>query len=189
MVPARTRLILIRHGESAWNAQDRMQGQLDPPLSALGREQAGRAAPLVAAWEPTQVISSDLLRARETAAGLGHPDAPTDPAWRELDTGEWSERLIPELPQDEVKAWRRGEVDAPGGETWARFQERVVTAFEALAALGGTWLVVTHGGCIRAATAHVMGAHIGRVAGPRNASLTVIEAAPRPRLVAFNSGT
>src|SRR3954454_14570443 len=62
-------LILVRHGESTWNAEHRLQGQLDPPLSAAGREQAAELRPLVdqVAVPADRVIVSDLSRARETA--------------------------------------------------------------------------------------------------------------------------
>ncbi|MBA2326593.1 MAG: histidine phosphatase family protein, partial [Actinobacteria bacterium] len=62
-----TRLFLVRHGESTWNADGRWQGQADPPLSALGEEQACDAAARLAAGGFSRVVASDLQRARRTA--------------------------------------------------------------------------------------------------------------------------
>ena len=72
-VPARpppARLLLIRHGESTWNREHRVQGQLDPPLSDRGRHQASLLARRLSARRPEAIYSSDLKRAMETAAPL-----------------------------------------------------------------------------------------------------------------------
>ena len=61
------RLILLRHGESNWNAEGRMQGTADPPLSAAGRAEARELAPLLDGLRPDAVVTSDLRRARQTA--------------------------------------------------------------------------------------------------------------------------
>ena len=72
-MPDADHLILVRHGESTWNAEHRLQGQLDPPLSDTGREQAAELRPLVERLgiADDRVIVSDLSRARETATLLG----------------------------------------------------------------------------------------------------------------------
>ena len=84
-----SRLFLVRHGESAWNAEGRLQGQAQAPLSDRGRDQA-RALRL----PQLPAVSSDLERAVETAALAGFPDAPTDARWRErydaVGTEEWA---------------------------------------------------------------------------------------------------
>jgi broad specificity phosphatase PhoE len=129
-----------------------------------------------------RVLTSDLRRARETAAALGHPDAAPDPAWREIDVGEWAGRLLADLPAGPEPAWRGGDLLPPGGERWEELEARVADALDALAARGGDWLVVTHGGVIRAAVAQVSGADAQRMGGPGNASVTVVEPA---RLLAY----
>lgn len=178
-------LILVRHGESTWNAEHRMQGQADPPLSALGREQARDLLPYLAALPAGRSLTSDLERARATAALLGLDGATADPSWREIDLGEWSGRRLEDLDAEDVAAWRRGELSPPGGEPWPAFQARVGSAVDALAAAGTSVLVVTHGGCVRAACAHLIGADSRRLAPPANASATVIEVGPRVRLHAY----
>ena len=81
------RLLLVRHGESTWNAEHRLQGQADPPLSELGREQAEALLPFLDGI-PDRRLSSDLTRAVQTAELLGLAGAPTDPRWREIDIGD-----------------------------------------------------------------------------------------------------
>ena len=83
----------MRHGESTWNAEDRLQGQADPPLSARGRLQAEESLERVRHFAPDTVVSSDLVRAVETAEILGYADPVLDPRWREVDIGEWTGRI------------------------------------------------------------------------------------------------
>jgi probable phosphoglycerate mutase len=182
----RTRLVIVRHGESEWNAEERLQGQSDPKLSERGREQAARLEPVLAEMTFDGVIASDLVRARDTAALAGFPDAPTDPRWREIGLGEWETLLNAEVALEELEAWRAGRLVPPGAETWSEFEARVAEAVEELAGRGGTWLVFSHGGCVRAASAHVTGAPIESFAGPANTSITMLELDPRRRLLAFN---
>jgi glucosyl-3-phosphoglycerate phosphatase len=183
------RLILVRHGESTWNADRRLQGQLDPPLSEVGREQARALAPVLGELPDERVISSDLARARETAELLGLRPARFEPGWREIDVGEWAGRTAAEIDAqaDEVTNWRGGPRTAPGGESWAAFTRRVVGEVDALVAAGGPWLVVCHGGCIRVAVAHLTGADALRLGSPPNASATVFELGEPPRLLVYGS--
>src|SRR4051794_9634256 len=128
------RLVLIRHGQSTYNAQGRLQGQADPPLSDAGREEAERLKPCLPRFE--RVITSDLVRASETAALLGYPDAVRDARWREIDLGEWAGRRIAEFDESQA-AWRGGPLNPPGGESWAEFRARVGGAVDELVAGGG----------------------------------------------------
>jgi probable phosphoglycerate mutase len=185
-VPAAARLVIVRHGESTWNAEARLQGQQDPPLSALGREQARRLRPALAQLRPDGVVCSDLRRARETAALAGFADAEPDPRWRELDIGAWSAQPAAAVPQDELAAFRRGAFCPPGAERWEEVQARVGAAADDLAARGGLWLVFAHGGPARACAAHVTGASLLAFAGPANGSLTIVELAPERALLAYN---
>jgi probable phosphoglycerate mutase len=177
------RLLIVRHGESTWNAEERLQGQLDPPLSDQGREQAaalGRAVDL-SGFPPERILCSDLARARETAELLGVRPGRYEPRWREIDIGEWAGFTLGELDPERVAAWQRGEYFP--GETFPELQARVGAAADELR--GDDVLVVTHGGCIRAATAHLTGADARTLAPPANASLTVIEHGDRVRLHAY----
>ena len=167
------RLVLVRHGQSTWNAEGRLQGQADPPLSESGREEARALAPHLAGFPAERVVTSDLRRARETAALLGHDGARRDPRWREIDVGAWSGRSLDELPRGAEVSWRAGPLVPPGGESWGALTARVRGAAEELAAAGGAWLVVAHGGVIRALVGELAGVDPTRLAGPANASVTV----------------
>jgi glucosyl-3-phosphoglycerate phosphatase len=186
---SRDRLILVRHGESTWNAEELLQGQLDPPLSERGREQSAALAAILDGVPDERIVCSDLGRARETAELLGLRPARFDPRWREIDVGEWGGRPAAEIDAQgsELTNWRGGPRRAPDGESWEDFAARVAGALDELIEAGGPWLVVCHGGCIRAAVAHVTGADALALGSPPNASATVFELGPRPRLLVYGS--
>jgi probable phosphoglycerate mutase len=186
------RLILVRHGESTWNADERLQGQLDPPLSERGREQARSLARAVEALgiPPERIVCSDLTRATETAELLGVEPAAFDPRWREIDVGEWAGRPAAEIDalDGELTNWRGGPRTAPDGEPWDMFAARIMDAADDLLAQGGSWLVVCHGGCIRVATSHLTGADPLRLAPPPNGSLTALAVDSQPpRLLIYGA--
>jgi glucosyl-3-phosphoglycerate phosphatase len=183
------RLILVRHGESTWNAEERLQGQLDPPLSERGREQSRALAGLVDGVPGERVVCSDLGRARETAELMGLAPGRFDARWREIDVGSWAGEVAADIDAqgDELTNWRGGPRRAPDGEPWETFAARVAGALDELIATGGPWLVVCHGGCIRAAVAHVTGADALRLGAPPNGSTTVLELGRRPRLLVYGS--
>jgi glucosyl-3-phosphoglycerate phosphatase len=173
------RLILVRHGQSTWNAERRIQGVADPSLSAAGRRQCARLRPLVEALAPDVLVTSDLARARETAALLAPGAAAPDPRWREVDLGGWTGRPIDEMEpaaRAALERWRQGEADPPDGETWDAVRGRLRAAVT---------LVVTHGGAIRAACALLSGPDLRHLVGVPNASLTVLDTGPRPHLRAY----
>jgi glucosyl-3-phosphoglycerate phosphatase len=170
-------LLLVRHGESTWNAERRLQGQANPPLSDRGRREAAALAPLLREFPKDRVLVSDLERARETAALVGHPEAHPDARWREIDVGEWAGRPLAELPAGDEPSWRAGPLVPPGGEAWDELAARVADGLDELIAAGGPWLVIAHGGVVRAGAAYVSRGDPRRLAGPANASVTVL--APR----------
>jgi probable phosphoglycerate mutase len=182
----RRHLVLVRHGESAWNAERRLQGQAEAPLSDAGRALARALAAALDALGDVGLVSSDLERARDTAALAGRAAPELDPRWRERALGEWTGLLEDELPDGHLRAFRQDDRVPPTGEPWAAFQDRVGAAIDELDARGGSWLVFTHGGCIRAAVAHLTRAAPRPVAGPGNATLTTFELAPRRRLLGFS---
>src|SRR5919202_2257529 len=102
------RLVLVRHGQSVWNADGLLQGQADPPLSPAGRAEAAALAPYLRGFPADRVRSSDLRRAVETAALAGHADPVLDPRLREIDVGEWAGRPLAELPRGSEVSWRAG---------------------------------------------------------------------------------
>jgi glucosyl-3-phosphoglycerate phosphatase len=149
------RLVLWRHGRTEWNAAGRFQGQLDPPLDDKGRRQAAQAAPYVAvglAPEDTVVVSSDLVRASETARALTAVlgvQIRLDERLREHGMGSWEGLTRAEVADrfpEQYADWMAGRpVHGRGGEDPSAVAER---ALEALADLppAGVAVVVTHGG-------------------------------------------
>ncbi|MEW9548383.1 histidine phosphatase family protein [Nonomuraea sp. NPDC050783] len=185
----RVRLVLVRHGESVWNVEERYQGQADSGLTAAGREQAEAAAAALLArfGTPDLVVASDLPRAGDTAqAYLRHLgiEARQDARLREADVGTWAGRPFTEIagehPDVLASAARGEDVRRGGGETFAELRRRVWQALVDAAgtvAGGATVVVFTHGGPIRVAAAAALRlpvpGHLG-FAPPVNASLTVI---------------
>ena len=151
-----TRLLLVRHGESTWNADGRWQGQADPPLSALGEQQAADAAVHVDAVDA--VWSSDLERARRTAEIIAHArgvDVRIDPRLRERDAGEWEGYTRAEIEERWPGALESSRRPA-GYETDDALVARVLVAIDDIgdAHERGTVLVVVHGGVVRALERH-----------------------------------
>jgi len=152
------RILLVRHGQSEWNAEGRWQGWADPPLSELGRRQS-----VLAGQELEDIdvaVSSDLRRAVDTAAlmvqPLGLSAAAVEPRLRERDVGKWTgltRREIEERWPEALAAMS----DPPGGESVTTLQERVLAAVVALARTypDSTVLAVTHGGVIRSLERHL----------------------------------
>lgn len=180
----RRRVLLLRHGQTHWNADHRWQGHGGSGLSTLGRRQADQTARFIASArsDVTEVVCSDLQRVVETAAPLLERlllPADVDARWREIDVGTWSG-----LTHDEVRAmdpggyeaWRAGgDPRRGGGETDAELRARVAAALADLRGSGGTVLVVTHGGPVRHAVAEALGLPPGghrRLAGVGNCSLS-----------------
>jgi broad specificity phosphatase PhoE len=183
------RLIFVRHGETAWNAARRLQGQSDIALSEEGRRQAHDLRELVAGFAPDTVVASDLQRTRETSAALGFETPRLDPRLREADLGEWTGRSIEQLQAEEAEnysAWRAGAYTPPDAESWESLLERVRSAVDELLHVGGCHLIVTHGGPIRAACLHLIGLHLQHMLPVAPASATIIDVNYRPRLGAFN---
>ena len=154
-----TRFCLVRHGETAWNAEGRLQGQTDVPLNEVGRAQAKAAASALAARGFDALYSSDLARTLETAAvaattlGL---DIERQPALRERFFGDF-QGLTHAEAQARYPAgyadFRAREPDRSlpgGGESLRAFSARIEAAFARLAEShrGETLLVVTHGGVL-----------------------------------------
>jgi broad specificity phosphatase PhoE len=158
-----SRLLLLRHAQSTWNAERRWQGWADPSLSDIGRDQAQAAARALRGGGFGVVVASDLARARETAeivAGvLGLGDVEIEPGLRERDVGAWSGLTTDEIEArwpGQLAAWRAGELTAiPEGE--GDIADRVVSAVERVSLLhrGDTVLAVTHGGVIRTLERHL----------------------------------
>jgi 2,3-bisphosphoglycerate-dependent phosphoglycerate mutase len=138
-----TTLLLVRHGETDWNAEGKLQGHTDRPLNEYGRRQAQALADRLAAEQVDALYASDLCRARETAEILGERlglSVDVDPDLREKNWGTWEG-----LTSDE-----RLEV-AYEGETSEAHRERMLRAVERIVERHpeGRVIVVTHGGSLR----------------------------------------
>ena len=161
-----TRIIAIRHGETAWNVDTRIQGHLDIPLSAIGRWQAERLAEALRDEPIKAIYASDLTRAWETAQYVGQVQSlPVikEIGLRERDFGDFEGKTFAEiemlLPEQSMR-WRKRDPDfyPAGGESLVTLRARVMEAAERLAAQhpGEQIALVGHGGVMdvlyRAAT-------------------------------------
>jgi len=192
-----TRVLLVRHGRTAVNAQGRLSGRHDPRLDDVGRAQAVRTAGAVRTVVGESpdggvlVVSSPLRRCLETAEtvaqALGSPaEGPlpvvADPSFVEMDYGEWDGRPLADVP---VEAWQRWRTDPgfrpPDGETLAEVTARVAHGLAQWVERtpGGTVVVVSHVSPIKAAVVTALGVGDETTWRMRldNASLTRLESA------------
>jgi len=160
-----TTLLLIRHGETAWNAERRLQGHIDIALNPEGLRQAEALADALAGETVDVVVASDLQRARQTAEAVAarHGLAvQIDAALRERCYGAFEGLLYSEIAQRypaDFRAWQARDVDAQmpaglrEGETFRRFYQRSLTAILDWAARhpGRTLAMVAHGGVLECA--------------------------------------
>ncbi|MCG7579450.1 glucosyl-3-phosphoglycerate phosphatase [Mycolicibacterium sp. OfavD-34-C] len=167
------RLVMLRHGQTEWNAGSRMQGQIDTDLTDLGRQQADAAAELLAKRQPLLIVSSDLRRALDTAVALGDRSGQPvsiDTRLRETHLGDWQGMTHVEV--DDVSpgarlAWRDDARWAPhGGESRVDVADRSVPLVRELVAQQVGWgvedpdrpvVLVAHGGLIAALTGALLG--------------------------------
>jgi broad specificity phosphatase PhoE len=166
-------LVMLRHGQTEYNAGSRMQGQLDTDLSDLGREQAAAAAEVLAKRQPLTIVSSDLRRALDTAVALGERSGLpvlVDTRLRETHLGDW--QGLTHLEVDAAApgarlAWRENARWAPhGGESRVDVAARSMPLVAELITEQSEWgvdepdrpvVLVAHGGLIAALTAALLG--------------------------------
>jgi alpha-ribazole phosphatase len=181
-------LILLRHGQTAANAQARLQGHIDLPLDEVGIEQARKCGEyLRATFGDLTVISSPLVRAQQTAAALSDAVA-IDKRFIELDYGDWDGVPLADVDQSQWTQWRNDPTfRPPNGESLVELDARVQPALIELMdqARTNTVVVVSHVSPIKSGVAWAMGvgpdtswrmqlerASICRIAiGPRGPSL------------------
>ena len=181
------RIVLWRHGQTDWNLVNRFQGHSDIPLNQTGIEQARRAAPLLFGLRPSKIISSDLIRAKQTAeelANLSKLPIHIDPGLRETNGGKWEGRTGAENRADDYEKfvnWLDGN-DEPAGDFGERRSEialRAVTVIEhALDQKTETLVVVTHGGTARIIIGKMLGLPMTQwasIGGLSNASWSILE--------------
>jgi probable phosphoglycerate mutase len=180
------RLVIWRHGRTSWNAQGLYQGQADIKLDELGRRQAAAAAAVLAELKPTQIVSSDLSRAAETAGALaavtGLP-VDYDRRLREIDVGSWEGKTVEDaaVSDPELVAGLAAGQDvrrSPTGETTSEVGHRVAEAFNAIidAADDGSTVVVTmHGLAGRVGIGRFLDVDPDRLGGLRNCAWVVLD--------------
>jgi glucosyl-3-phosphoglycerate phosphatase len=165
-------LVLLRHGQTEYNATSRMQGQLDTDLSDLGRNQAVAAAEVLAKRQPLLIVSSDLRRALDTATALGERSGlavAIDTRLRETHLGDWqglTHLEVDALAPGARVAWRDDARWAPhGGESRVDVADRSLPVVHELVADQPEWggddpdrpvVLVAHGGLIAALTAALL---------------------------------
>lgn len=182
-------LLIVRHGRTVANASGLLQGRVDNPLDAVGRQQAQEIS--LALGTVDIVVSSPLQRARETAEPLGLP-LRLDERWIELDYGEWDELPITEVTADQWTQWRSDSTFAPpGGESLAELDQRVAEACNDLLAEAAELnvAVFTHVSPIKSAMAWALGVEEQiswrlQVGQAQISRITVREG--RPLLTSFN---
>ncbi|GAA3553188.1 histidine phosphatase family protein [Kribbella ginsengisoli] len=172
VAPTTVQLIVVRHGQSTWNADGRWAGQADPPLTQLGRQQAAELARRCRDAGIGAVSCSDLSRARETAAivaktlGLAEPTELPDlrERWSRTLTGLTGAEIESAFP-GALAAWRNGTSTAlPGdSEPFDLLADRVQRGLKSAAALAPVVLVVAHAGVLRAVAALTATATAGQL--------------------------
>lgn len=186
------RVILMRHGATEWTGS-RYCGKTDLPLQEGGRTEVRAAALYLQQKLPagTAIIASPLRRARETAAIVGETlkrPIIVDPDLREVDFGDVEGAVFTDLKARwpaiaGVLAAGRLDIDWPGGESWARLEQRTSDAWARLAAFGTDVLVVTHGFPVRLFLDQALGNHAPQPRPfLRPAQLCVLEPGPPWRL-------
>jgi broad specificity phosphatase PhoE len=156
-----TRLILVRHGQTAYNAEVRFMGQLDIPLDEIGRVQAQAVAKRLSGERPAAMYSSGLSRAFDTATAIqaampAHLELRIDGRLTEGDFGEWQGKTYDSLKLHDTERLARWEADRlkvapPEGETLRQIAERVKAAYDDILDEneGKTIIVVAHGGSLQ----------------------------------------
>ncbi len=193
-----SRLVLVRHGESEWNVERRIQGQSGTGLTERGREQARQTSELLVSSYPDALLAtSDLRRCLESAARLEEllgRGARSEPGLRERHFGEWTGRLSLEVAEEDAerwKRWRAGEdvVGEVGGEDTPTLARRAVATFRRLLeeAAGRAVICVTHGGPVWHGTQALLGLEDRVLGGVANGSITEIDVDHEAsRLVSWN---
>jgi len=190
-----TRICMVRHGETAWNAEGRVQGQLDIPLNEVGRAQARATAEVLAGHDFSAIYSSDLLRVRQTAEPtarrLALPVA-LDAALRERHYGMFESLTYVEVRERFPEQYARfrdkdPDFDFEGGESLRGFADRSLLVVKALIErhAGEQIVVFTHGGVLEMVYRHAKAAGLS---SPRdfeipNAGINWIEVTPAGWLV------
>jgi broad specificity phosphatase PhoE len=192
-------LFLVRHAESTWNRQKKMQGQKDPPLSPYGRKEAMRLAKRFKDLTFTAAYASPLKRAYQTAEVIlkgKKCKLSCDADLMELGLGEWEGKAISHVKKTYGDAFAKwavapSRVTIPGGEDFKDFVARVKSALRAIERKhrDGNVLLVCHGGVISTYATQILNLPPNDIwcLTVHNASLTIVDVKPSiHRIVTFN---
>ncbi len=197
------RLLLVRHGQTDYNAERRVQGQIDIPLNDMGRWQAERIGARLATYAPTTIIASDLSRASDTARAIAahHPDVPfvQTELLREVRYGIFEgmsgDEIVAKYPE-EFRHWQedREGFMPPEGESIHDQRERASRAVRKIMAYareGETTVVVSHGAIMRSILADLMrlGVEQQHLLHFDNTSLTALEQGKRGMVLQLSNCT
>ena len=189
-----SRLCLVRHGETDWNLEGRYQGQSNVPLNGNGLLQARELAQSLRGYQFAALYTSDMDRARQTAAALAEEFklvSKEDARLREIHQGEWEGQLAEVIKQRYSELWDNRFTDPenvrpPGGESVAEVAARISAALDEIARAHpeGNVLVVSHGLSIATAVCRINGTPLSRVYEwiPENADPVWIDWHPRGAL-------
>lgn len=185
-----TQIYLARHGETAWNANQRIQGFTDSQLNQKGRGQAKLLAARLANVPTCAIYTSDLSRTYETAGPLSESSNLPIVQLRELrekSYGDWEGRTASEVKEQYPELWHQFHTlrdittPIPAGETWLDVQHRVTRALQMILRShpgdDDNVIVIGHGGSLRMAIIHALDAPLGSLARMRldNCGLTVLD--------------
>jgi len=190
-----TRFLLLRHARTSWNAQKRIQGQTDIPLSAEGRAMAAAWAAALRSAAFDALLTSDLSRAVETATlvAVGRGLEPRiDARLREQDWGRWVGLTTTEViasPEYAAQSLRGWDFRPPDGEDRRQVLARALESLTLAAAAGPgrTWLVVTHQGVLKALAHHLAGSDF-RLPTDGTGEHPIYDKAYRLRVVEYEDG-
>jgi probable phosphoglycerate mutase len=181
-------LSVIRHGQAEGNTSHRLIGWADVPLDEVGRNQADIVGRRLVSAGVERIVSSDIARARQTAAPLAEMlglEVELDPRLREIDNGDWTGLLPAEIEARWPELWHAyvgGEdVDRPGGERWCDVRQRIRQCMEELTTDSRFTAVFTHGGPIMLAAEWALDIVLpgnifrGVLAAPANTSITSVD--------------
>jgi broad specificity phosphatase PhoE len=191
-------LTLVRHGQTAANAQNLLQGHVNHPLDEVGLAQVSLLGGALQKISPvSRVVASPLLRAQQTAQAISQGlsqqiEVETDPRWIELNYGDFDGQPVSSVSPEQWATWRTDEhFRPPHGETLAELSVRVHEAIDALLAdsVSAHIVVVSHVSPIKAAVAWALGVGVEvswRTALDRASMTTVRLDAKHPALKTFN---
>ena len=199
MPPVSKRLLLVRHGQTAWNDEFRLQGSVDIELNETGRAQAGRAAKALAKTNPSLIVASDMRRAADTARAISDlvgVDIRFDKRLRERAYGPWEgltrAEIAERFPEDYERWQARKHFHLEGMEALPEVAERTAAALSDVAAelKQGTAIVTTHGGSSRQGIVRFLGwpqAQANTMSGMENCHWAELRSAPSGwRLYGYN---